>query len=62
MHKDDGIFQSQIRWLLEEPLSNIVVVAASDEAIWNEFELDGTVFALGGQSLEFGYEIEDILA
>ena len=47
---------------MKEPLSDLVVVTASDEAVANEFELDGTIFAIGGQSLELGDEVEDILA
>ena len=62
MREDDCIFVRKVSWLFEKPLSDLVVVAASDEAVANEFEFDGTVFAVGGQSLELGDEVDDIFA
>ena len=62
MLNDDGVFESKVGWLLEESLSDLVVVAASDEAVANEFELNGTIFTKGGQSLELCVEVEDVFA
>ena len=47
---------------MEEPLSDLVVKAASYEAVANVFELDGTELAVGCQSLEFGDKVEFVFA
>ena len=47
---------------MEEPLSDLLVEAASDEEVANEFELGGTVLAVNCQSLELGDEVEDVFA
>ena len=62
LREDDRVLQRKVSRLLKEPLLDLLVETASDEAVTNEFELDGTVLAVGCQSLELGYEVEDVFA
>ena len=62
LREDDRVLQRQVSRLLEEPLSDLLVEAARDEAIANEFEFEGTVLAVGCQPLELGDEVEDVFA
>ena len=47
---------------MEEPLSDLLVEAARDEAVANEFELKVAVLAVGCQSFELVDEVEDVFA
>ena len=62
LREDDRVLQCQVRRLLEESLSDLVVKAASDEAVATVFELDGTEFAVVCQSLELGDKVEYVVA
>ena len=47
LYKDDRVLQCQVRKLLEESLSDLIVEVASAETVANVFELDGTELPVG---------------